>query len=408
MTKKTWDAIWINAMIATCAQGYGLIAEGAIAVKDKKIAWVGAMKDLPAEWDDTTEKIYDVQGKCLTPGLIDCHTHLVFAGNRSHEFEMRLQGVSYEDIARQGGGIVSTVKATRAVSEKELLRQSLKRARALRDSGATTIEIKSGYGLDTDAEFKMLRVAKQIEEQLSISVRRTFLGAHCLPPDYDGDKEAYIQFICAEMLPKIGNDKLADSVDVFCEKIAFTLPQTERVFKAAQEYGLPVKCHSEQLSDSNSAQLAAQYGALSVDHLEHVSEEGVKALVQAGTVAVLLPGAFYFLRETKLPPVDLLRQYSIPIAIASDCNPGTSPITSLTLVMNMACVLFRLTPEEALLGVTLQAAKALGINADYGSLEIGKQADLAVWDVTHPAELAYYAGLNPLEQLVKGGEILLS
>ncbi len=268
------------------------------------------------------------------------------------------------------------------------------------------MEINSGYGLDSETEFKMLRVAKKIAKELDVNIQCTFLGAHCLPPNYEGDKEAYIQFICEEMLPKISKEKLADAVDVFCEKIAFTLSQTERVFKTAQAHGLPVKCHSEQLSDSNSAALAAQYKALSVDHLEHVSEDGIKAMSQAGTVAVLLPGAYYFLRETKLPPVDLLRNHGVPIAIASDCNPGTSPITSLLLIMNMACVLFRLTPEEALLGVTYHAAKALGLENHYGSLSIGKQADMAVWDVKHPAELAYYAGLNPLQQLIKNGGII--
>lgn len=408
MGKKVWDTIWINATIARCAQEYGLLHQAAIAAKDKKIVWIGAMRDLPAVPVDAAEVVYDVQDKCITPGLIDCHTHVVYAGNRANEFEMRLQGISYEDIARQGGGIVSTVRATRAASEEELLQQSLKRARALRDSGVTTLEIKSGYGLDTETELKMLRVAKKIEEQLSISVKRTFLGAHCLPPDYKGDKEAYIQFICENMLPKIGKEKLADAVDIFCEKIAFTLSQTERVFKAAKEQGLPVKCHSEQLSDSSSAQLAAYYQALSVDHLEHVSEGGIKALSQSGTVAVLLPGAFYFLRETTLPPIELLRRHTVAIAIASDCNPGTSPITSLLLIMNMACVLFRLTPEEALLGVTCYAAKALGIEKNYGSLQVGKQADLAIWDVAHPAELVYYAGLNPLQQLVKDGVVILS
>ena len=406
MQKKQWDTLWVNSLAATCEQGYGLIPSAAIASQDGNIAWVGAMKDLPPKVEDLATNIYDLGGRCVTPGLIDCHTHLVYAANRAHEFEMRLQGVSYADIARQGGGIQSTVTATRIASENELLSQSLPRARALMMSGVTTLEIKSGYGLDWVTEVKMLHVAKRIEEMLPITVRKTFLGAHTIPLEYRDQPETYVDLICDEMLPRLAKDKLADAVDVFCEKIAFNLQQTERVFKAAQQYGLAIKCHSEQLSDSGSAHLAAKYHALSVDHLEHVSDEGVAAIARSGTAAVLLPGAFYFLRETKLPPITLLKQQGVPIALASDCNPGTSPILSLLLILNMACTLFRLTPQEALQGVTKHAAKALGLQATHGTLTVGKAADFAVWDINHPAELAYYLGGNPLYQLVKNGHAI--
>lgn len=398
-----WDLLWINATLATMAgvRSYGLYEHSAIAVKDKKIAWLGKMADLPGKPEDLAEDIYDAHGQCVTPGLIDCHTHLVYAGNRYHEFEMRMQGASYADIARAGGGIRSTVNATREVDEDELFEQSLKRAQALSAEGVTTIEIKSGYGLDLETELKMLRVAKKIGEVLPMTIKLTFLGAHALPIEYQGQADEYIDFVCHEMLPAVKNAGLVDAVDVFCESIGFSLAQTERVFAAAKALGLPVKCHAEQLSDLGCSKLAAHYLALSVDHLEFLSEESVKALAQSGTVAVLLPGAFYFLREKKLPPVTLLRQYHVPMAIATDCNPGTSPVTSLLLMLNMACVLFELTPEEALLGVTRHAAKALGIEKTHGTLEVGKVADFVVWNIKHPAELVYGIGQNPCMWVVR-------
>jgi imidazolonepropionase len=390
---QTWDTLWKNALLATCEQHYGLIPNAAIATKAGKIAWLGAMQDLPPH---AAKQTHDLEGRCLTPGFIDCHTHLVYGGNRAHEFEQRLQGMSYEEIARQGGGIHSTVNATRAATEEDLYEQSRTRAQALIASGATTIEIKSGYGLDWQTEAKILRVAKRLGEKLPVTIKRTFLGGHAIPPEYRGKADAYVDLVCNEMIPQVAQEKLADAVDVFCEKIAFNLEQTERMFKAAQQHGLAIKCHAEQLSDSGSAALAARYHALSVDHLEHVSSTGVKAVAHSGTVAVLLPGAFYFLRETKLPPIAALRQHHIPIALATDCNPGTSPVLSMPLILNMACTLFRLTPEEALLGLTCHAAKALGMHATHGTLTVGKVADFAIWEVGHPAELAYYVGTRPV------------
>lgn len=403
MNNKQWDVIWTNAVIATMMPGvgYGLLENAALAVKNGKVAWIGSMSDLHAKPETLALTVRDVQGKCITPGFVDCHTHLVYAGNRCHEYAMRLSGASYEAIAKAGGGIRSTVLATRAASEEELLEQSLKRARALMQSGVTTLEIKSGYGLDLETEIKILRVAKKIAEILPLHVVTSFLGAHAVPLEYQGKTDAYVDLVCDQMIPVIAEERLADNVDVFCETIGFTLSQTEKVFKMAKKYGLGIKCHAEQLSDSGSARLAASYQALSVDHLEHLSEEGVKALAESGTVAVLLPGAFYFLRETHKPPVALLREYKVPMAISSDCNPGTSPVTSLLLILNMACTFFGLTPEEALLGVTRHAAKALGLEKTHGSLEIGKVADIAVWDVKHPEELVYYLGMDLLHDVVK-------
>lgn len=394
MNNKQWDVLWVNVNLVTMQQGYGIINHAALAIKDNRIAWLGKMTDLPDEPDDLALQVKDGDGYCMTPGFIDCHTHLVYAGNRCHEFAMRLQGKTYADIAKAGGGIRSTVAATRAATEEELLSQSLTRARALMQSGVTTVEIKSGYGLDLATELKMLRVAKKLGEILSLNVKTTFLGAHTVPLEYQGKADEYIDLICKQMIPAVAAEKLADYVDVFCETIGFSLTQTEKVFAAAEQYGLGIKCHAEQLSDSGSARLAASFQALSVDHLEHLSEQGVKALAESGTVAVLLPGAFYFLRETKKPPVALLREYGVPMAIATDCNPGTSPVTSMLLMLNMACVLFGLTPEEALLGVTLNAAKALGIEATHGSLEVGKIAEMALWTIKHPEELVYYLGLH--------------
>ena len=398
------DAIWVNARLATmvASPDYGAIQDGAIAVRAGRIAWVGARAALPAELRAAAIE-HDAGGRWITPGLIDCHTHLVYAGSRAGEFEQRLNGATYEEIARAGGGIRSTVAATRAASEAALLEASKPRLRALVAEGVTTVEIKSGYGLEAGAEAKMLRVARALGDALPVTVRTTFLGAHALPPEFDGRADAYIDEVCERMLPEIARAGLVDAVDAFCERIGFSPAQTERVFEAARKLGLPVKLHAEQLSDQGGARLAARYGALSADHLEYVDEDGVTAMARAGMVAVLLPGAFYFLRETQLPPIDLLRRHGVAMAVATDCNPGTSPMTSLLLALNMACTLFRLTPQEALAGATREAARALGLGAEAGTLETGKVADFVLWDIDRPAELAYGIGVNPLHAVVKGG-----
>lgn len=398
------DLLFTNAQLATMAGpgpdgGYGLVEDGALAVKDGRIAWVGPREQAPA-----AERVHDCGGLWITPGLIDCHTHIVHAGNRSGEWEARLNGASYEDIARQGGGIMSTVGATRAASEDELLHQSVARIRALLAEGVTTLEIKSGYGLDLETEAKMLRVARIVGELLPVNVSTTFLGAHALPPEFAGRADAYIDEVCERMLPALAAEGLVDAVDAFCERIGFTNGQTARVFEAAQRLGLPVKLHAEQLSDQGGAALVARFKGLSADHLEHLTQEGVDAMARAGTVAVLLPGAYYFLRETQAPPLAMLRAAGVPLAVATDCNPGTSPMTSLLLAMNMACTLWRLTPLEALLGCTAHAARALG-RSDIGTLEVGKRADLALWNITRPAELAYAIGANPCRLVVNGGSL---
>ena len=400
-----WDSWWTNIHIATMELGhdYGIIRDAAIAVKDGKIAWIGAARDLPATY--TAMVTHDGGAAWLTPGLIDCHTHMVYAGNRSNEFEARLNGVAYEEIARQGGGIVSTVKATRAASEQQLMQASLPRVLSSLREGVTTLEVKSGYGLDLATEAKILRVARQIQNDLPVRITTTFLGAHAVPPEYLGRADAYIDEVCEHMLPAIVAEGLADAVDVFCEKIGFTTAQTKRVFQAAQTHGLPVKLHAEQLSDQGGAALTAQYQGLSADHLEYLSMEGIVAMQKHGTVAVLLPGAFYFLRETKLPPLAALREANVPIALATDCNPGTSPMTSPLLTMNMGCTLFRMTPLEALQGLTIHAAKALGLQSEIGSLQVGKQADFALWNIDRPADLAYMIGVNPCKASVLAGKM---
>lgn len=403
-----YDALWINGSLATCDNGFGLIERAAIGVKEGKIAWIGEAKALPNDLSTMSNCVYDIANTCITPSFIDCHTHAVYAGNRAIEFASRLKGVSYETIASQGGGILSTVQATREACIEKILHESLVRVKSLFASGVTTIEIKSGYGLDLDTEIKILRVAKSIEEYLPINVHTTLLAAHTLPHEYQGRSDQYIDLVCNEMIPTIASQKLASAVDVFCEKIAFSLTQTERVFQTAKAHGLQIKCHAEQLSASGASRLAVKYQALSVDHLEYLRNEDVKYLKQHNTVAVLLPGAYYFLREKKLPPICGLRESGIPIAIASDCNPGTSPVGSMLLMLNMACTLFQLTPEEALMGVTKNAALALGIDKTHGSLTPGKAADMAVWNISHPAELAYYIGLNPLRQLIKNGKPVLA
>jgi len=370
-----------------------------IAVKDGRIAWFGPGDELPA----SAAPLIDGQGCWLTPGLIDCHTHIVYAGSRSDEFEARLNGASYEEISRAGGGIMSTVRATRAASDEELLALSLPRVLALLAEGLTTIEIKSGYGLDLESEAKMLRVARKLGQMLPVSVRTTFLGAHALPPEYAGRADDYISMLCAQMLPALAAQGLVDAVDAFCERIGFTPAQTERVFEAARALKLPVKLHAEQLSDLGGAALVARYDGLSTDHLEFLSDDGIAAMAQHGTVAVLLPGAYYFLRETQQPPVVALRAAGVPMAVSTDCNPGTSPMTSLLLAMNMACTLWRLTPQEALAGATCHAARALGLQHDRGSLAIGKRADFALWRIARPADLSYALGLNPCAGVVQGG-----
>lgn len=402
-----WDRLITNVHLATMAQTgqpYGAVHDAALAISGGQIAWLGPqalLEENTAAW--SAGKTVNGGNRWVTPGLIDCHTHIIHGGNRAQEFEQRLQGVSYEDIARQGGGILSTVRATRSASLEQLVAQSLPRIEALLAEGVTVLEIKSGYGLDLDTERTMLRAARMVAEQLPVTVKTTFLGAHALPPEFRENRDGYVRLLCEEMLPALASEGLVDAVDAFCERIAFTADETRRVFETAQTLGLPVKLHAEQISDMNGAALAAEFKALSADHLEHVSPEGIRAMAENGTVAVLLPGAFYFLREEKRPPIDALREAGVPLAIATDSNPGTSPLTSLLLAMNMACVLFRLTPEEALRGATTNAAKALGMGSTHGILAPGYAADLALWDIHHPAELSYRAGFNPCAAVVRGG-----
>ena len=397
-----FDTIWLDARLATLAlgrPGLGLIEKGAVAARDGRIAFAGPIAELPSGWN-AAQKI-SLDGRWITPGLIDCHTHLVYAGDRAHEFELRLAGASYEEIARAGGGIVSTVKATRTASEDELVADSLPRLDALIAEGVTTIEIKSGYGLDRENETKQLRAARRLGHERDVDVVTTFLGAHALPPEAT-DKDKFIDGVIAMILP-LAQEKLADAVDAFCEDIAFSPAQTARVFAAARAAGLPVKLHADQLSNLHGARLAAEHGALSADHLEYTDEDGAAAMARAGTVAVLLPGAFYVLREKQLPPVDAFRKHNVPLALATDSNPGTSPVTSLLLTMNMAATLFRLTVDECLAGVTRNAARALGTLAETGTLEAGKWCDLAIWDIERPAELVYRIGFNPLHARVRRG-----
>ncbi|TCO83154.1 imidazolonepropionase [Plasticicumulans lactativorans] len=398
-----WDTLWRNVHLATLAApgDYGEIRDAAIAVRDGRIAWLGPRAALPAGARAAVE--HDGGGAWLTPGLIDCHTHIVYGGNRSDEFEARLNGVPYEEIARRGGGIVSTVRATRAASADALLAASLPRVAGLLAEGVTTLEIKSGYGLDLATERRMLQVARTLGERLPLRVRTTFLGAHALPPEFTGRADAYIDLVCDELLPTLAAEGLVDAVDAFCERIGFSVAQTERVFGVAARLGLPVKLHAEQLSDQGGAALVARYRGLSADHLEYLSPDGIAAMAAAGTVAVLLPGAFYCLRETRLPPLPALREAGVALAVSTDCNPGTSPLGSLLLAMNMACTLFRLTPLEALAGVTRNAARALGLADQLGTLEVGKAADFALWAIDRPGELAYGIGLNPCRQVVSAG-----
>jgi len=409
LAPTNWQTLIINVNLATMTDGsksYSAIESGAIAITNNKIAWLGKMDDLP-HYSSTKIKVIDGDNKWLTPGLIDCHTHLVFGGNRANEFEMRLQGKSYEEIAKAGGGIVSTVTATRNATEEELIEAALPRLTALHQQGVTTVEIKSGYGLDTENEIKMLKVASALAKTLPVTVKRTFLGAHALPIEYKDDANGYIDLVCNEMLPAVAEQQLADAVDVFCEGIGFSIAQTERVFEAAKAYNLPIKVHAEQLSNLGGTELAAKYNALSSDHIEFLDEAGVKAMKAANMTATLLPGAFYFLRETQLPPIELLRKHQVPMAIATDANPGSSPINNIQLMLNMACTLFRLTPVEALAGVTCFGAKALGVDGEKGQLKVGFDADIALWNIQQPAELCYQFGVNPLEQLFVAGKQVL-
>ncbi|GAB4067916.1 imidazolonepropionase [Ancylobacter sonchi] len=397
------ERIWRGARLATLDEarpGLGIVEDGLIAAADGRILYAGPAAEAPAF--EAAETI-DVEGRWITPGLIDCHTHLVFGGDRAHEFELRLAGASYEEIARAGGGIVSTMKATRAASEADLVAAALRRLDALIAEGVTTVEVKSGYGLSDEAELKSLRAARALGQARPVSVATTYLGAHALPPEAKGDKATYIDQVIA-LLPRIAAEKLADAVDAFCEGIAFSPDEVARLFVAARELGLPVKLHADQLSNLHGAKLAAEFGALSADHLEHTDADGASAMAKAGTVAVLLPGAFYFIRETKLPPVDLFRAHGTKIALATDCNPGTSPLTSLLLTMNMGATLFRLTVDECLAGVTREAARALGRLDSIGTLAAGKQCDLAIWDIERPAELVYRMGFNPLHARVWRGK----
>lgn len=402
MTNPSVETLLTNVTLATMAgtQPYGLIGDAAIGISGERITWIGKVSDAPE-----ASHTQSYAGKLVTPALIDCHTHLVYGGNRAKEFEMRLNGASYEEISRAGGGILSTVTHTRNASEEELLASALNRLDDLLADGVSMVEVKSGYGLDIATERKMLRVARQLEKERPVRIKTSFLGAHALPPEFQGKADEYIDFICSEMLPAIHAEGLIDAVDGFCEKIAFSPEQMLRVFAKAKELGLPVKLHAEQLSDLGGATMAAKQGALSVDHLEYLKPEDAQVLAQNNTVAVLLPGAFYYLRETKLPPIDALRKAGASIAIATDSNPGSSPLTSLLLSMNMACTLFQLTPEEALAGCTRHAAQALGMQEELGTLEVGKLADLAVWDVKEPAELAYRIGHNPLIKRIIGGNL---
>ena len=408
LVQNSATQLWTHCTIASMQHdgdeaGYGLIVDAAMVVQSGVLQWIGPRSDLPALWSHhALLETIDAQGALITPGLIDCHTHLVYGGQRANEFERRLQGETYESIARSGGGIASTVAATRAASTAQLLEQATPRLLALMSEGVTSIEIKSGYGLAVEHERKTLRVARQLGDLYPVTVCTTFLGAHALPPEFKGRSDAYIDAVIA-MLPVLYQERLVDAVDAFCESIAFSVEQTQRVFEAARKLGLPVKLHAEQLSDSGGAELAARYGALSCDHLEWLSVAGARAMAAAGTVAVLLPGAFYFLCETKVPPMALLREHKIPIALSTDCNPGSSPCTSILLMLNMACTLFRMTPAEALAGVTRNAAKALGLN-DRGVLAAGMRADFVLWSIDHPSQLSYAMGANPRIATVRGGK----
>lgn len=405
---SNWDRLWIDAHLATMEPGagpYGAVRDGALGVEDGRIAWVGPRSELPGPADELASELRSAGGGWITPGLVDCHTHLVFAGDRSEEFERRLRGESYRQIAESGGGILATVRATRAASEDALVTAAASRLHALLHEGVTTVEVKSGYGLETGTELRMLRAARRLAEPGVVDVHATLLAAHAVPPEYEGRRDAYVDLVVDEMIPAAAEAGLADAVDAFLEEIAFSADEVERIFRAAARRDLSVRLHADQLSDGGGGALAARHGALSADHLEHVSEEGVEAMARAGTVAVLLPGAYHTLGEGPPPPVDSFRRRGVPMALATDANPGSSPLLSPLLALNLACLLFGMTPEEALAGVTRHGARALGVGADRGTLTRGKRADLAVWDVNRPAELAYWMGANPLREAVKDGVV---
>ncbi len=402
------DLLIRNVHVATMAdagEAYGVVRDGLVAVSGGRITWVGAARAAPRDVTAGVSRTLDGEGGWLTPGLIDCHTHLVFAGTRADEFEMRLRGVTYEELARAGGGIRSTVTATRTATEEELYEASAWRLETIAAHGVTTVEIKSGYGLDVDTELKMLRVARILGERVGVRVSRTLLAAHALPAEYQDRREAYLDLVCETMIPRAAADRLAHAVDAFCERIAFTAVECARVFDAAAAHGLPVRLHADQLSPFGGAELAARYRARSADHLEYATEAGCRALAAAGTTAVLLPGAYYVLGASRRPPVDALRRHGVPIAVATDLNPGSSPLTSPLLAMNMACVLFGLTPEETLAGMTRDAARVLGLQGRLGVVSPGMCADLALWDVDHPSELSYWIGANPCRAVVRRGTV---
>ncbi len=400
------DHLFIHCNIATMTNnGYGSVFDGAVGVAGKKICFAGKRKNLISDWEKRAVNIHDMQGKWILPGLVECHTHLLYGGSRAKEFEMKLSGISYEKIATMGGGILSTVKHTRKESIDTLYENALKRVNSLFYQGATTIEIKSGYGLDLETELKMLEVIKKIDESHPAAIKATFLGAHALPLEFKGRPDDYIDFLVTQVLPEVKNQGIATSVDAFCETIGFSLKQTQKVFQKAKELGFDLKLHAEQLSDSKGALMAARYGALSCDHLEYVSRSSLEEMAENSVTAVLLPGAFYYLKEKQKPPIKLLRELDIAMAVSTDMNPGSSPVLSLPLAMNMACVLFSLTPGEALLGATINGAKALGLENKKGTLEVGKDADLVAWDITEPCDLSYYAGLAPAAMIMAAGKI---
>lgn len=404
---KPWDRLWIGGHLATMTEGgdpFGEIRNGAIASEGGRIAWVGRAKDLPGSPNRLAQEVVELGGLWVTPGLVDCHTHLVFAGDRSGEFEARLHGATYEEIARKGGGIRTTMRATRETSEDELVNAAVPRLRKLLAEGVTTVEVKSGYGMETETELRMLRAARRLGENHPVEIQTSFLGAHVLPPEFEARREAYIDLICDEMIPKAAEEGLADAVDAFCDEIAFTTQECEKVLRVGQEFGLAIRLHADQLSDQGGAALAARLGARSADHLERASSKGVSAMADCGTVAVLLPGAFFFLRDDRPPPVTEFREANVPMAVATDLNPGSSPLNSLLTALNFACVLFGLTPEESFRGATVNGARALGLHRDRGTLEKGKMADLALWEVDHPRELSYWVGKNPCKGVVKDGE----
>ncbi len=401
-----FDTLLVNANLATMRAGgapYGAIRDGAIGLKAGRIEWVGSRDDLSAAPESLATEVLDAERAWVTPGLVDCHTHLVYGGNRAAEFEMRLNGASYEEIARAGGGIVSTVLTTREASDHELATTAAGRLKSLLSEGVTTVEIKSGYGLDLATELRMLRIARLLGDTAPVTVKTTFLGAHAVPAEFKGRADAYTDFVVNEVLPAVASAGLADAVDCFCENIGFTLEQTMRVFDAAKALGLPVKLHADQRTDTGGAALAAKYGALSADHIEYSNEAGIAAMAAAGTVGVLLPGAYYFLREDHLPDIAAMRRHGLDMALASDSNPGSSPLVSILLALNFGCTIFRLTPEEALAGITRNGAKALGMGATHGTIEVGKVADLVLWKVDAPAELAYAMGANPCLRVLKSG-----